>query len=185
VLEANIRERVLEILDRSASPKDTLLICVDGPAGSGKTTLAHEIAEAFEASVIPMDDLYDGWSGSFTAELVSRIHSSIIDPLRMNLPARYQRYNWVQGRFDEWVTCDVNPLIILEGAGSATRGLRESAALVIWVECEPSLRLPRVLSRDGAGIRAEMEEFQRRENSHFAHDQTREAADLIVERGDC
>ena len=40
------------------------LVCVDGPAGSGKTTLAAAVAAlAPRRTLVHIDDLYDGWDG--------------------------------------------------------------------------------------------------------------------------
>ncbi|MBJ7451459.1 MAG: uridine kinase, partial [Blastococcus sp.] len=42
----------------------TRLVCVDGPAGSGKTTFAGRLAAALgdDAELVHMDDLYAGWT---------------------------------------------------------------------------------------------------------------------------
>ena len=39
------------------------LVCVDGPAGSGKTTLGAELAERTGAQLVHGDDLMEGWRG--------------------------------------------------------------------------------------------------------------------------
>jgi pantothenate kinase-related protein Tda10 len=43
------------------------LLCIDGPAGSGKTTLAGEVAAEAMAemsvAVVHLDDVYPGWDG--------------------------------------------------------------------------------------------------------------------------
>ena len=66
-----VRERLVsnaaEVLELALSRSPTLgtgrLVCVDGPAGSGKTTLAEEVASLSGAPVIHMDDLFEGWDG--------------------------------------------------------------------------------------------------------------------------
>ena len=58
-------DRVLE-LARSRPPTlgDGRLVCVDGPAGSGKTTLADALRRREPtAVVVHMDDLFEGWDG--------------------------------------------------------------------------------------------------------------------------
>ena len=47
------------------------VIAIDGPAGSGKTTLGDALAER-GAAVLHLDDLYDGWSGLEPLDVVSR-----------------------------------------------------------------------------------------------------------------
>ena len=57
-------ERVLELVDeRPPTLGRGRLLCVDGPAGSGKTTLADEIRAITGAPVVHMDNLYEGWDG--------------------------------------------------------------------------------------------------------------------------
>ena len=57
-------DRVVALaLARPPTLGDGRLVCVDGPAGSGKTTLAAGIAARTGAPVLHMDDLYPGWSG--------------------------------------------------------------------------------------------------------------------------
>ena len=55
------------------SQKNHPVIAIDGPAGAGKTTLAHEIFLALSpkmtVNVIHMDDLYDGWENALTDDL--------------------------------------------------------------------------------------------------------------------
>src|SRR5690606_19498388 len=58
---------------------DVRLVCVDGPAGSGKTTLAGRLAEALDhAPVLHLDDLYEGWSG-LDGDLAPRLRAQVLD----------------------------------------------------------------------------------------------------------
>src|SRR3546814_20216068 len=73
--------QVLDLLrSRPAQPGGGRLLCIDGPAGSGKTTLAEGISDAFPGSslVIHMDDLYLGWSG-LDATLGPRVAEQIAE----------------------------------------------------------------------------------------------------------
>lgn len=161
----------------------TRLICVDGTAGSGKSTFASRLGQHLNAPVVHMDDLYEGWNGTFTPALVGRITSWLIAPIRAGLPAGHPVYDWHADRFGGWVELPPTQNLIIEGVRSGDRGIRDHASLLVWVESDPALRLDRVLRRDGEAIRAAMLEFQANEQIHFAHQQTQEAADLIV-RGD-
>lgn len=161
------------------------LVCVDGPAGSGKTTLADALARALRGAgsgavaVIHLDDLYEGWSG--LGGVWDRVEAQLLGPLGRGEPARWQRYDWVEGRFAEWHDLPVPDVLVLEGCGSAPRDVDGRAVLRLFVEAPPRLRLRRGLDRDGEAMRAEWVRWQVLEAAHFATEQTRERADVVVD----
>ena len=97
------------------------LLCVDGPAGSGKTTLAGALVECLRAAgatvqLVHMDDVYAGWAG--LKEGMATFSESVVDPLRAGETGRYRRYDWEQGAYaeeHEVPPCDV---LVVEGVGS-------------------------------------------------------------------
>ncbi|WP_328992187.1 AAA family ATPase [Kribbella sp. NBC_01245] len=164
---------------------ETRLICVDGPAGSGKTTVAERFAKAAEArglrvQVVHMDDLYDGWDGAERGFGLLRDH--VLARLAKGLEGRYRRYDWIAGAYAEvhLVPATVE-LLIVEGVTSADRGAEPWPSLRIWVETDNALRLERGIERDGEGMRDRWLEWMRWERDHFAAERTRDRADLIVD----
>src|SRR4029077_4157497 len=70
------------------------LVCVDGPAGSGKTSLADAVARRTDAQVVHMDDLYGGWEGLlFVAGRVERL----LRPLARGVHGPGGRAHWRAG----------------------------------------------------------------------------------------
>ena len=56
------------------------LVCIDGPAGAGKTTLAELLmARHPHARVMHLDDLYAGWDNALDATLTDRLIRHIRD----------------------------------------------------------------------------------------------------------
>jgi uridine kinase len=184
------------------------LVCVDGPAGSGKTTLASRLAAALAdaprppsgersaagpaehtplaasaaptgAAVVHLDDLYEGWSG--LDGVWERLAAQVLGPLASGRPGRYQRYDWVAGRFADWVDVPVPDVLVVEGCGSAPRAAQGRTVLVVWVEAPEPVRLRRGLERDGEGMRMEWERWMDREAVHFAREGTRARADVVVD----
>lgn len=161
------------------------VVCVDGPAGSGKTTTAARLAASARAAgvhveVVHLDDLYEGWSG-LGGSLWPRLAAQVLEPLRRGLPGRFQRYDWLAARFDDWVDVPVPDLLVVEGCGSAPRAADPVAGLRIWVEAPDALRLERGLARDGAAARPHWERWMQDEAVHFARERTRERADVLLD----
>ncbi len=161
------------------------LLAVDGPAGSGKTTLAAALAAELHgrgvaAAVLHLDDLYDGWAG-LEGTLWPRLAAQVLEPLRRGLPARYQRYDWQAGAFDGWVDVSVPGVLVVEGCGSARRQAEPFVVLTVWVEAPADVRLERGLARDGAAARSHWERWMHDEAAHFARERTAERADVRLD----
>jgi uridine kinase len=168
---------------RAAEPRlgRTRLVCVDGPAGSGKTTLAARLAAELGpgTAVVHMDDIYAGWTltGAF-----SRLAAGVLRPLAEGADGCYARYDWVAGAFERTATrVPVPDVLIVEGCGSCPSAVDPWASLRIWVEAPRDLRLARGLARDGGCLATEWHRWQRVEAAEFAAEQTRRRADVLVD----
>jgi uridine kinase len=161
------------------------LISVDGPAGSGKSTLAARLADRAEARglsvlVLHMDDLYDGWDGAARGFGLLRDH--VLSRLAEGREGRYRRYDWNLRAYAERHVVPVSmDLLIVEGVTAADRGAEPWPSLRIWIETSNDVRLDRGIDRDGEALRDRWLEWMRWERDHFAAENTRERADVIVD----
>lgn len=168
---------------RAAPPRcgDTRLVCIDGPAGAGKTTLAAALAAAAGgAPVVHMDDLYQGWDQDLGPALTARVRNWLLDPWARGDEGLLRRYDWAGGRFGPAEPIAARPVVILEGCASAAEGIRTRASLVVWVEADPAVRLARGIARDGDALAEQWRAWQLHEAAHFAADGTRRAADVVL-----
>jgi uridine kinase len=157
------------------------LVCVDGPAGSGKTTFAGRLTDALgaDAGLVHLEDLYAGWT---LTGAVARLSAGVLRPLAEGRPGTHHRYDWAAGRFDdEPVAVPLPRVLVVEGCGSSPRALDPWTSLRIWVEAPAPLRLARGLARDGADLAAHWRRWQQSEAAHFAAEDTRARADLRVD----
>lgn len=180
---------VADVVDRALAAAPRLgpvrVVCIDGPAGSGKSTAGRAVtadatARGVSAALVHLDDLYEGWSG-LEGTLWPRLSAQVLEPLRRGLPGRFQRYDWPTGRFADWVDVPVPALLVVEGCGSARAAADAVAVLRVWVEAPDDLRLRRGLERDGTAARDHWLAWMRDESAHFARERTRERADVRLD----
>lgn len=171
------------VLDLLATRPPTLggghLVCVDGPAGSGKTTLATGLAEQVAgARVVHMDDLFEGWDGLPRVDAQLR---GLLDPLGQGRPGRYRRWDWHADRWAEEVVVEPSPLLVLEGVGAGSLVSAPWTSVLAWVEAPHDLRMRRGIERDGEAFAPYWEAWAAAEVDHFARHRTRERADLVLD----
>jgi hypothetical protein len=172
-----LAERVLATPPRCGA---TRLVCVDGPSGAGKTTLAARLAAALgDAPVLHMDDLYPGWDGLGAA--VPLLHDQVVAPLAAGRAARYRPYDWHRGEFDRPRELGTPPVLVVEGAGCGARAIAAHAVLLVWIEAPRDERYRRGIDRDGETYRPHWERWARQEDAHYAAEGSAERADIRVD----
>ncbi|MGI8887928.1 MAG: uridine kinase family protein, partial [Nocardioidaceae bacterium] len=143
---AETADQVLVALS-SRAPRlgSTRLVAIDGPAGSGKTTLAIQLDRQLrggdaDSDVLHLDDMYEGWTG-LEKGLEHRILDQVLAPLAAGTAACWQRYDWNAGRFADWVDLPAPEVLILEGCGSGAQAYAAYHSLLIWIEAPLEQRI--------------------------------------------
>ncbi|MBJ7359805.1 4-amino-4-deoxy-L-arabinose transferase [Nocardioides sp.] len=175
----DVAAAVLELASsRPATCGGTRVVCVDGPAGSGKTTLASALAGRTGAQVVHMDDLMEGWDGlAGTGPQLS----SVLEPLAAGEPGSYRQFNWHLGRFDRLVDVPVADWLVIEGVGSGNPAVAGLVTALVWVEADDELRLARGMERDGPDMEPQWRQFMLDERNLFHSHRTRDRADVHVD----
>ena len=134
-----------------------LLVTVDGPCASGKTTLAGMLAEVFEAAVVHTDD-YVVPHARKTAERLAvpggncdaeRLAGEVVIPWKSGLPVRVHRYDCHADRLlpGETVRPDCG-ILILEGSYSNLPDIAAHADFRIFTDTPEAIRLDRLKRRE-------------------------------------
>ncbi len=107
-----------------------ILIGVDGPGGSGKSTFAAALGrrlqqEGLSVAVVPMDDFFlpstqrpagDGADKPPGSDFDrQRLLDQVLIPLTRHQPTSYQRYDWLTDKLSEWHMLAGCHVVIVEG----------------------------------------------------------------------
>lgn len=175
---AAIADKIRSSLPRCGKVR---VIGIDGPAGSGKTTLAASLSQALDnCPVVHMDDVYDGWFQDFETQLGQRLVAEILEPVSRGIPASYKKYDWHEQAFTSQVELPEHPYVILEGVGASNAVSATYLCFHIWIEADSTILIDRIISRDGEAMRPYLGEFKRREAQYFANQEIKQQADLCL-----
>lgn len=127
----DLDEIAAEIRARGDRTGRRILVGVDGPGASGKSTLAALLAERLPgAAIVHVDDFYrpsgderpDGFGADFDLE---RLERQVLRPAFADGTVRYQRYDWDSDRLAEWHDVPAHIPLVIEGVYSTRAGVRD------------------------------------------------------------
>ena len=164
---APVRQVLAALADlRSRAPEaeHPLVLALDGPSGTGKSTLAAALQLRTEAVVVAGDDFYgsvlptltaEQRSGLSDAEVVAavfdwrRLRTEALTPLRTGGPTTFRAYDWVSndGRLGPRRSLRPRPLVIVEGVYSGRPELADLVDLAVYVGVDPAMRRNRLANR--------------------------------------
>ena len=170
------------IAQRQPACGSTTVIAVDGPSGSGKTSLAIGLAEVIGAQLLHLEDIYPGWHGLDATPALVR--TGVLDRIAIDEIGVVDRWDWEDARPGPGLRVPPTPLLILDGVGSGASSIRPFLSALLWVEAPLHDRKRRALARDGGLYAPFWDTWAAQEARHFAAEQTRAHADLIIDTGD-
>ena len=171
-------------------PTKPLVLALDGPCGSGKTTLAAALQKQFPAcTVLHTDDFYlpparriPDWAHTPCANMdLSRLRDEVLRPAYAGQSVAYRAYSCREGAFLPPVQLPAQPLVILEGSYSHHPLLRPCETLRVFVGCAKAEQTRRLQAREGARYADFAARWIPLEEGYFARYGIAESADFVVE----
>ena len=179
---SNLSELVDKVNESSKKCGQTKIIVIDGPAGSGKTTLAESLSGLLEnCPIIHMDGIYEGWENALSPKTSKDLVQWIINPLLEKKSIEYIKYDWNLEKRIEKVVINNSKVIIIEGVGSSTFEVSKHASLKLWIEVNKETGISRVLTRDGQQIQQQMKKWQTQESKFFIENNSKENSDIWID----
>ncbi len=182
---------LLPILEKiSRLPRgETRVIAIDGPAASGKSTLAHMLQQILAAGVVHMDDFFlpgDLRTPERLSEIGGNVHyERFVEQVLPCLPGSkefsYQVFDCSTMAMGDMRSVDRSEYRIVEGSYSHHPKFGNYADLRIFMEIDPELQKQRIIRRNGKAL---WEKFHKAwiplENKYFVNFAIKESADLVI-----
>ena len=179
---SNLSDLVDKINESSKKCGQTKIIVIDGPAGSGKTTLAKSLSGLLEnCPIIHMDEIYDGWENALSPKTSQDLVEWIINPLLESRSIEFVKYDWYLEKRIEKVVINLPKVLIIEGVGSSSFEISKHASLKLWIEVNKETGINRVLTRDGQQIQEQMKKWQSQESKFFIENNSKENSDIWID----
>ncbi len=150
-------KNIIEKIKTLSENKKIVLIGIDGPCASGKTTLAGRLADATNAQVIHADDFFlphEMKTPERMAQAGGNIHyerffAEVASGINSQKPFEYGVYSCSEGIIAEKKTVIPKGVIIVEGSYSLHPEMGVGYDLKIFVEASEELRIQRICERNG------------------------------------
>jgi len=183
-----------------------IVVALDGGSGAGKTTIAERLMRLADVALVRLDDFcqtvipQSEWPHKTVEQRLngvfdwSRVRSEALEPLRAGRPGRWHAFDFMRGLGKagtyslkkEMTEVAPAPTILLEGAYSASRPLRDLMDLAVLVDVQNRTRYLRTAARgDDTEFLAKWHAiWDEVEAYYFQHVCPPESFDLVIRNGE-
>ncbi|MDE5893218.1 MAG: hypothetical protein K2H45_09875 [Acetatifactor sp.] len=166
---------VIYQVERCLSQAEHVTIAIDGPCGSGKSSLAALLAELFPSRVLHMDDYYlplqrrsPGWEETPCGNMdLERFLQEALLPAARGEAIACQPYSCQQGQLQESRMLPSAPLTIVEGSYSHHPLFAQHYDLKLFLRCSHEEQLARLQRRESTRLDAYLQRWIPLEEAYY------------------
>lgn len=150
-------EEALSLIEKALTGKKQILVAIDGPCASGKTTFAESLSQRLACPVIHMDHFFLRPEQRTPERLAEaggnidreRFMTEVLTPLREGRSFAYRPFVCSTMSLGEPITVERSPVILIEGSYSCHPDLRDAYDLLLFTSISPVEQEKRLLAREG------------------------------------
>ncbi|OON95922.1 MAG: hypothetical protein ATN36_06915 [Epulopiscium sp. Nele67-Bin005] len=187
--------QLLQEVEEAQNARKPLVIAIDGPCASGKTTLALKLKKLYNFVVIHMDHFFlRPEQRTLERELevggnidYERFNKEVTASIEGGHPIIYRPYNCKTGNFGDEIKVDNYNYLIIEGSYSLHSAIKGNYDKRVFLTVSQELQRERLKKRFSSGQLNELamlEQFKTKwiplENAYFEHFNIMEKCDFIL-----
>ncbi|NLM86473.1 MAG: AAA family ATPase [Clostridiales bacterium] len=182
-------QRLIEKINDLLKTKTPVVIAIDGPCGSGKTTLAKTLSEIYEDSaVVHVDDFFlrphqrsaqrlSAPGGNVDRE---RLADQVLSKLREQKNMQYERYD-CQTEMMSTQDLPARKLCIIEGSYSHHPDIVQHYDLRVYLDIDPEKQVERLKQRVSPDMLQKfIDTWILLEQNYFTEYQIKASSDLVL-----
>lgn len=179
-------------IKRLLQSRDRVLVAIDGGSGSGKTTMATQVAAVLRGNLFHMDDFFlpaNLRTKQRLAQAGGNIHwerflSEVLEPVLAAKPAIYRPFDCAAMQLGAVKEIQPNRLNIIEGVYCLHPALCHAYDLKVFIDISWQEQQRRVKARESEEMqRRYFEEWIPMENRYFDELKIKESCSIIIPIG--
>ena len=175
-------------IDALLAQKNFVIVGIDGPCASGKTTLAAKLEEMYGCSVIHLDSFFlrpEQRTAERLAEIggnvdYERFKDEVLTPLKAGISFTYRPIDCSSLTLAEPITLTPKKLNVIEGSYSHHPYFGDPYDLKLFLTVNPELQQQRILQRPSFLHQRFFNQWIPMEAEYFAHFQIRQLSDMVL-----
>ncbi|MGN0762954.1 MAG: uridine kinase [Aristaeellaceae bacterium] len=191
--EASLARRLRPVLDAvdALQGRDRLLIAIDGPCGSGKTTLAALLCRLLACPCVHMDDFHVPHARKTPERMAQpggnsdreRLLAEVLLPWREGRTVTYCPYDCAADGPGAAIPLPDSPVLVLEGSYAHHPDLARLTDVSVFVRVEREEQLRRIAVRSPEKLQQFIDRWIPLEDSYFRAFQLPAPCSVVVDNG--